>query len=770
MTIKLRTRLLALLLAALFLLPSFASSAADASDSFFCEKSAVMQDDGACRITLQAFQTGYVAPTDIVLVLDVSGSMENSTPVPSDQIDPAKDYYIRYRHEIIYEGQTAIQEDNIRVHNEAAEGETPRWFGVLEEGRQPTQVYPVGSGQETEYTFYTGAMEALRKAATDFTGSIAANARENGAAHRIAVVEFSSPVAKGAAKCTHDNPFYANILSGDGTSTGALVSADGAQAQLDDIFANLTAAGPTYSDDALAQAEAILSAAGGHHKVVVLFTDGGPGSFGWSSPEWQYDRDNSALPTANAAIAAAKRMKDSGVLVYTIGVFNEENLQGEVGEKNQTYLHYISSDYPKATDMNTSGARAATQYCSIGDLQMDLSGAFAEISAVIGEPIRSAQVLDTVSEYFYLTDTQKQALTAACPGVQITENADGTTTIRLDDIDFPPVPVTPDGTPVSEDDAGIFSLSFDVTPRENLLGGKAIVTNTGDCGVFAGGVRLSAFEAPQVDVPVSTDKLSSLFTVKDVTIYKGQQLSAADLYEDLSAQMLLPGAAVTFRVADANGEAFTSGAPTESGTFTVTADVKIGDDTYSFSRDVSVQVDPDAPRSLRITSLPTKRTYFAGDTLDPAGLAAEVQYLSGKTEPLTAADWTLSPTALNSVGTQTVTLTSQGLTATFTVTVQAVRAVRMEIVSKPESTSYVYRRSPDFSGLRAEVFYNNGTSVTLSYPDGLTVGIVSGEGMRRGDQTFRASALGVSADFTMQVRLVWWQWLILIFLLGWLWY
>ena len=63
------------------------------------------------------------------------------------------------------------------------------------------------------------------------------------------------------------------------------------------------------------------------------------------------------------------------------------------------YLNYVSSNYPHAQSMDAPGAKAADDYCSIGDLQMDLSAAFAEISAVIGEPIRSAQVKDTVSEY-----------------------------------------------------------------------------------------------------------------------------------------------------------------------------------------------------------------------------------------------------------------------------------------------------------------------------------------------------------------------------------
>ena len=183
----------------------------------------------------------------------------------------------------------------------------------------------------------------------------------------------------------------------------------------------------------------------------------------------------------------------------------------------------------------------------------------------------------------------------------------------------------------------------------------------------------------------------------------------------------------------------------------------------------AVEVKEDTP-TLVLTATPAKTTYFAGETLDPAGLAAEVRYLSGKKETLTAADWTLAPTALRTAGTQSVTVTARGLTASFSVTVQAVQPIRMEIVSQPRNPSHIYTYAPDFSGLQVRIEYNNGTSKTLEYPSGMTVKIVSGEKLRRGTQTYSVTAEGMSADFTMQVRLVWWQWLILIFLLGFLWY
>ena len=298
-----RNRIVSILLTAAFLVACAPAATAADADGFRCEKNAVPNEDGTYRISLRAFQTGSVPAADVVMVLDVSGSMENSTPISADELDGTKDYYIRYIRKVESDGETKFIRVNVRVHNTAAEGEEPAWFGQLEEDGPEKQVKP-GNGAGDTYQFYTGAMDALRAAASEFVSSIARNAVQYEADHRVAVVEFSSPEPKGTdALCTHStqpDPYYANILSGDGTASGALVSAKDSEDALTDVFASLKAAGPTYSDDAMTQAKRILSASTAGRRAVILFTDGGPGSYGWD-----YDNDSTALPTANGAIAAA---------------------------------------------------------------------------------------------------------------------------------------------------------------------------------------------------------------------------------------------------------------------------------------------------------------------------------------------------------------------------------------------------------------------------------------------------------------------------------
>ena len=843
-----RNRIAAILLIFAFLLAcSPAGVTAADTEGFCCEKTATPNGDGTYSISLRAFQTGSVPAADIVMVLDVTGSMENSTPIPANELDGAKDYYIRYVRVVKEDGKDKRIRVNVRVHNTASPGEEPAWFGQLEENGPQTQVTP-GDGQNGTYQFYTGAMDALRAAATDFVHSIAQNAVQYEADHRVAVVEFSSPEPKGAgALCTHatqPDPYYANILTGDGTASGALMSAKDSEQTLTDVFASLNAAGPTYSDDAMTQAKQILSGSTASRRVVIFFTDGGPGSYGW-----EYDNDSTALLTANGAIAAAAQMKQNGTQIYTIGVFNEENLAGETGQKNRTYLSLVSSNYPDAESMDVSGTQQANNCCSIGDLHMDLSGAFAGISAALGEPVHSAQVCDTVSKYFYLTDAQRQALLEAYPQAQIIENDDGTTTVSLDAVDFPPVAIHANGEVVDENDAGIFKLTFDVTARDGFLGGDGVSTNSGRCGVFADGLQIGQFAAPSVDVPVDETALGDLLTVTPQSLYTDQTLSAEQLYVDRSQEEAADFATLTYTVTDPDGAAFTSRVMTTAGTypFTVTVTAQIGERTYTQKKTVNVTVTEDTVERLELVTAPTKTQYYVRQQVELDGMEICAHLCSGKTVPLTAEDVSVSPESLTTpgtktvtlsfggasttflvtvleyaptlviarapdkityftgdspdltgltlvytdayndahtltsgysftpktfsvAGTQTVTVTYRGLSASFDVTVKELKAVSAVIESMPENTSFVYKRSPDFKGLAVRVQYNDGHDEVVRDLSQMKVEPASAARVRRGPQTFRVTTQGVSATFTMQVRLTVLQWIILILLFGWIWY
>ncbi|MBR5620770.1 MAG: bacterial Ig-like domain-containing protein [Clostridia bacterium] len=173
--------------------------------------------------------------------------------------------------------------------------------------------------------------------------------------------------------------------------------------------------------------------------------------------------------------------------------------------------------------------------------------------------------------------------------------------------------------------------------------------------------------------------------------------------------------------------------------------------------------------TLTIRTAPKKTAYFVGETLDTAGLSLTYSDEYGKAATVTAG-FVCTPKTLTKVGAQTVTVSYSGLTATFGVTVKAVEPVSLKVLTPPTRGSYNYKSNPDFSGLTVSVQYNDGHEQTVTDLSQMTVRPESNARVRRGPQTYLVTCEGVSATFTMQVNLTFIQWMILIFLLGFIWY
>jgi hypothetical protein len=75
--------------------------------------------------------------------------------------------------------------------------------------------------------------------------------------------------------------------------------------------------------------------------------------------------------------------------------------------------------------------------------------------------------------------------------------------------------------------------------------------------------------------------------------------------------------------------------------------------------------------SISIKTPPTKTAYTVGDALNTAGLTLTASYSDGSTKAV-ASGFTVSPTALNAAGTKNITVTFEGKTATFAVTVNEI--------------------------------------------------------------------------------------------------
>jgi endonuclease I len=106
--------------------------------------------------------------------------------------------------------------------------------------------------------------------------------------------------------------------------------------------------------------------------------------------------------------------------------------------------------------------------------------------------------------------------------------------------------------------------------------------------------------------------------------------------------------------------------------------------------------------SYAIQNYPNQLTYTVGDTLNTTGLLVRGYRNNGTSEDITA-QCVASPTALNSVGTTTITVTYQGnLVGTFDVAVNPMGPVDLISVNIPDSTvslqaSQTYQINPTFN-------------------------------------------------------------------------
>ncbi len=108
----------------------------------------------------------------------------------------------------------------------------------------------------------------------------------------------------------------------------------------------------------------------------------------------------------------------------------------------------------------------------------------------------------------------------------------------------------------------------------------------------------------------------------------------------------------------------------------------------------------------------------------------------------------------------------RSLTAKF----ETIKPASVRISKMPTKTVYTYRNdtSLDLSGMELEVTYNDGSKKTVTDTSAFQVSGYSAK--PRGEKTVTVEYEGLKTDFKVTVKYTWWQWLIRIFLFGFLWY
>ena len=412
-----------------------------------------VKEDGTYVVDLDAFATGeahfdtVTVPADVILVLDVSGSMHETMTNESYEYTARSSQAYSYSS---YGNNTYYYKDGNNYYpvsrgNNGGTGRNRRYLRYRTSDYS-SWVYLTGTGTSTSVpnnaptnnsgTIWTGVLyerttipavtklDALKTAVNTFIDEVAAKnkeAAEAGAGQnelsRIAIVKFS-----GNARQTN----YANYVEGNETYyySGSYPNVQYTQVVADlgvvtegtsatswkRTVSDLGAQGMTYANYGMGYADAIITRHQDDHnytdenaddyrsRVVVMFTDGLPTS-----------GTNFEASVANGAVSYAKTMKDKKVTVYSVAVHPDAHPEQDPGTQNfNQYLHAVSSNYPNATAYDNRGTRGEGNYYFAASNASDLEKIFKEIGQSSGstttEVGSDAVMKDIISPSFTLPE------------------------------------------------------------------------------------------------------------------------------------------------------------------------------------------------------------------------------------------------------------------------------------------------------------------------------------------------------------------------------
>lgn len=336
----------------------------------------VTEDGDNYKVKLEAWATGKTVidetkiPLDIVLVLDESGSMEEDfTTTESTQYELQ-----RYKRNKKYKdwadsGNLFFKDINGNFYQVTVTVNSKEYVYAYKNSAGQDVLIGRSSGKNAiprlnlyrKYTTTTVSKnKALKDAANSFINAVYGEAVQYKLDHRIAVVTYS---------------YNAQIRSGNKQANGAFVTVNTAENKnsLTGVINGLQANGSTYIDEGIQTANSIFNAnqfeAGTRARVMIVFTDGGPGQNGeWTKSGDSHSTAKNAISYAKTAIGTYK------ATVYTIGIFDGAavgnptslptyytNPSGwdadsqKVSNSNR-FMHLVSSNYPGATSMTVTGS------------------------------------------------------------------------------------------------------------------------------------------------------------------------------------------------------------------------------------------------------------------------------------------------------------------------------------------------------------------------------------------------------------------------------
>lgn len=379
------------------------------------------EDTKTYSITIDAWVTGEVStttvsqPLDVVLVLDMSGSMD-------EDFSNQKEYIARPRQNYSYIsllGRTYYYKDNEgnyhklnRDHDKGGLLNPQNCYIYYTVGN--TKYYLYGTSVSTDKTTvstYTTTiwngilyenrnptrLDALKESVSAFIDEIESKSTTD-ATHQISIVTFAS----------ENKSTVVSELTSDFASL---------KAEVEDLSAN----GGTIPSEAMTKANSILNGVDNSRKsskLVVMFTDGVPdGQQG--DPKDKFSDDNKT--EASATISASKTLKDNkvsyrlnedgtytseGITVFSVGIFTDPFAD------IVNYMDYVSSNYPSATSMDKPGNPITEKkYSMTASSAEALNEIFKSIAQSVGGATADLGTETTISDAMSSVFTLPEGLT-----------------------------------------------------------------------------------------------------------------------------------------------------------------------------------------------------------------------------------------------------------------------------------------------------------------------------------------------------------------------
>lgn len=374
------------------------------------------------KVTLESWATGTVTtttetkPLDIVLLLDVSGSMADK--YSNETIDKYVPYDYKWYGGPILGGYNTTNSDlydyqstqygvwykipnsetyvSVNVKKEWKLFADDEYTYSYEQNGSTIKIEETSNGNKPPKTqFYykesanTTKLDALKTAVSAFIDNVATNSPNS----KISIVKF----ANGYKSTEGNDTFWQNGYEYNYTQIVkklTKVDTDGVIA-LKKAIGELKAGGATASDYGLNKAQEALKDAK-QERVVILFTDGEP------NHGRDFDKE-----VATAAVNKAKELKtaETKTTIYTVGVFKNPS------QNVNLYMSSVSSNYPNASAQYKNGTWTVShggsdfgKYYMNATSPVDLLKAFETISSEVsgGELGAEAVLTDVIAPNFAL--------------------------------------------------------------------------------------------------------------------------------------------------------------------------------------------------------------------------------------------------------------------------------------------------------------------------------------------------------------------------------